>query len=188
MLNPAVSPLARLCGVAVLGLAILLALWLPSVSAASPRGGVSAFEVEELGPPGEVAALIRGRATAPQAAPPAVQTTIAAANRIRNRPYLWGGGHGRWWSPGYDCSGAVSFALHGGDLLDVPLASGSLMHWGEPGPGQWITVYTNPRHAYAVIAGLRWDTAGNRRGISGPRWHLWPGNPRGFIARHPTGY
>ena len=42
------------------------------------------------------------------------------------------------------------------------------MSWGEPGRGQWITVYTNPGHAYVVIAGLRFDTSGP--GERGPRW------------------
>ena len=49
---------------------------------------------------------------------------IAAANKIRTRPYIWGGGHGRWWDRGYDCSGAVSFALHGAELIDQPDALG----------------------------------------------------------------
>lgn len=187
MLKSTVSSLGGLPR-AALGLAITVALVLPSSSTAGPKGGISASESDAPMPAGGTAALVSGRATAPQAAPPAVRAAIEAANRIRNRPYLWGGGHGRWWSRGYDCSGAVSFALHGGDLLDVSLNSRSLMRWGEPGEGRWITVYSNPRHVYAVIAGLRWDTAGNRRGISGPRWHLWQGDPRGFVARHPVGY
>jgi hypothetical protein len=82
-----------------------------------------------------------------------VKQVIAAANRIRNTPYLWGGGHARWWDRGYDCSGSVSSAL------EAPLVSGSFTTWGASGPGSWITIYANRKHVYAVIAGLRWDTA-----------------------------
>ncbi len=78
---------------------------------------------------------------------------IAAANKIRTKPYVYGGGHGRWWDRGYDCSGAVSYALHGGEFIDSPLPSGPMAKWGLAGLGRWITVYTNPGHAYAVIAG-----------------------------------
>ena len=61
--------------------------------------------------------------------------------------------------------------------------------WGAPGPGRWITVYANAGHAYAVIAGLRWDTAGNSSG-TGPRWHEDLAAAAGgrFVARHPVGY
>ena len=75
-------------------------------------------------------------------------------------PYVWGGGHGSFEASGYDCSGAVSFALHGGGFLDSPLDSSGLSVWAEPGGGRWITVYGTSGHAYAVIAGLRWDTGG----------------------------
>jgi hypothetical protein len=112
---------------------------------------------------------------------------IAAANKIRTKPYIWGGGHGRWWDRGYDSSGAVSFALRGGAFLDSPLPTGPMEHWGSPGAGRWITVYANAGHAYAVIAGLRWDTSGNTSG-TGPRWHEGMASSAGFIARHPPGY
>ena len=114
---------------------------------------------------------------------------IAAANKIRTRPYIWGGGHGRWWDRGYDCSGAVSFALHGARLMSSALTSGSMETFGSPGPGRWITIYANAGHAYAVIAGLRWDTAGDESG-TGPRWHEGTAAAAGgtFVARHPTGY
>ncbi|HEV7482640.1 MAG TPA: lytic murein transglycosylase [Solirubrobacterales bacterium] len=128
-----------------------------------------------------------GLASAPRGAPPAVKAAIAAANSISTTPYVWGGGHGSWYSYGYDCSGAVSFALYGGGLLDTPLTSGSLESYGEPGPGKWITIYASATHAYAVIAGLRWDTVGDAEG-TGPRWHIEPPYPEGFVVRHPTGY
>ena len=86
---------------------------------------------------------------------------IAAANQIRTKPYIWGGGHARWWDRGYDCSGSVSYALHGGEFLESPLPSGPMESWGLEGEGRWITVYANAGHAYAVIAGYRWDTSGD---------------------------
>ena len=88
---------------------------------------------------------------------------IAAANKIRTKPYIWGGGHASWWDAGYDCSGSVSFALHGGKFLESPLPSGPMESWGVEGEGRWITVYANAGHAYAEIAGFRWDTAGDER-------------------------
>ena len=172
-------------------LAVALVAVLPGAKswAASP-GGLSAVSSTAppagSAPPGR-ALLVGGRAVAPIDAPPAVKRVIAAANRIRTKPYIWGGGHGRWWDRGYDCSGAVSYALHGGALLASPLPSGPMMRWGSPGRGRWITVYAHGGHAFAVIAGLRWDTSGNTRG-TGPRWHAEMASTRGFVARHPTGY
>jgi len=178
----------------------LTALAVASVGAtnkawAQPHGGISAVSPEPsppptaaspTGPPG-AAAIVRGRAIAPVDAPAAVKRVIAAANRIRTKPYVWGGGHGRWWDGGYDCSGAVSYALHGGELIDSPMPSGPMASWGSSGPGRWITVYANAGHAYAVIAGLRWDTSGNTSG-TGPRWHAEMASSAGFVARHPPGY
>jgi len=137
---------------------------------------------------GPTAVLTGDLASAPQSAPAAVKAAIAAANSIASTPYVWGGGHGSWYSYGYDCSGAVSFALYGAGLLTTPLTSGSLESYGEPGPGDWITIYANATHTYAVIAGLRWDTAGNPEGVSGPRWHAEPPYPDGYVVRHPAGY
>ncbi len=126
-----------------------------------------------------------GLAAAPSGAPQAVKDVIAAANSIAHTPYVWGGGHGSFESSGYDCSGAVSFALHGGGLISSPLDSTGLTTWGEPGQGNWITVYGNSGHAYVVIAGLRFDTSGT--GGSGPRWQTDLRDNSGFIARHPSG-
>jgi membrane-bound lytic murein transglycosylase B len=128
-----------------------------------------------------------GLAAAPASAPPAVKAAIAAANSIATTPYVWGGGHASFYSYGYDCSGAVSFALYGAGLLDSPLTSGSLESYGEPGPGKWITIYANAEHTYMVIGGLRWDTVGDANG-TGPRWHAEPPYPQGFVVRHPAGY
>jgi hypothetical protein len=136
--------------------------------------------------PGDVGAIRDGIAYAPENAPLAVQQAIWAANRLRSKPYIYGGGHQSFRSRGYDCSGTVSFALHGGGLLDSPLDSSSFMTWGERGRGQWITVYTNPGHAWMVIAGLRLDTSGP--GESGPRWRAEARSFRGYRARHPLGF
>jgi cell wall-associated NlpC family hydrolase len=136
---------------------------------------------------GEQAVLLGRTALAPPGAPQPVKAAISAANQIVGRPYVWGGGHGSWYSKGYDCSGAVSYALGGGGLLSAPLDSTGLEKWGAPGPGRWITVYANAGHAYAVIAGLRWDTVGDARG-TGPRWHAELPYPKGFVVRHPPGY
>jgi peptidoglycan hydrolase CwlO-like protein len=136
--------------------------------------------------PGQSAQYIsESQASVPSSAPPAVQAAIEAANSIATTPYIWGGGHGSFESSGYDCSGAVSFALHGGGFLESPLDSTGLETWGDPGPGQWITVYANSGHAWMIIAGLAFDTVGG----PGPRWHSWPvDSTEGFIARHPSGY
>ncbi len=137
--------------------------------------------------PVTAATLLLGVAAPPESAPPAVKAAVAAANRIHTKPYIWGGGHGRWWDEGYDCSGAVSYALHGAGLITAPMDSGEMMGWGEPGPGRWITIYANAGHAFAVIDGLRWDTAGDASG-TGPRWHRTMAPTAGFVARHPAGY
>jgi hypothetical protein len=176
--------------IAVLAMVALATVFAASAQAETP-GGVSSTtpEVTEPTAPPDKAILVGGRAIPPADAPPAVKKVIAAANKIRTKPYIYGGGHGRWWDAGYDCSGAVSFALHGGELITTPMPSGSLSGWGSAGRGRWITVYANGGHAYAIIAGLRWDTAGNTSG-TGPRWHksLRAAASGPFIARHPDGY
>jgi hypothetical protein len=135
--------------------------------------------------PGQSAEFIsESQASIPSSAPSEVQGAIEAANAIATTPYICGGGHGSFESSGYDCSGAVSYALHGAGLLESPLDSTGLETWGEPGPGQWITVYANAEHAWMVIAGIAFDTVGG----PGPRWHFpWVDSPEGFIARHPAG-
>jgi peptidoglycan hydrolase CwlO-like protein len=135
---------------------------------------------------GEAAEFIsESQASVPSAAPAAIAAAIEAANSIATTPYIWGGGHGSFESSGYDCSGAVSFALNGGGFLSSPLDSTGLETWGEPGPGKWITVYANAEHAWMIIAGLAFDTVGG----PGPRWHSSPvDSPEGFVARHPPGY
>jgi cell wall-associated NlpC family hydrolase len=182
------TPALRISSAVLALVAALLVVAAPA-QATTPGGvGSTSSEAAPTGPPGK-AMLVNGRAIPPVNAPAAVKRVIAAANKIRTKPYVYGGGHGRWWDSGYDCSGAVSFALHGANLIDSPLPSGSMTGWGAPGKGRWITVYANGGHAYAVIAGLRWDTAGNTSG-TGPSWHKSqrPAASGPFVARHPAGY
>lgn len=126
-----------------------------------------------------------GLAVAPAGAPSSVRAIIASGNAIARKPYLWGGGHRRWLAKGYDCSGSVSFALHGASLLDGPLVSGDFARWGEVGPGSWVTIYANRGHVFMVVAGLRFDTSGRRQ--AGSRWQTAPRRVRGFKVRHPAG-
>ena len=136
--------------------------------------------------PGSRAVYRDGIAYAPAAAPAEVQQAVWAANELLDKPYVYGGGHKSFRSAGYDCSGTVSYALNGAGLLDSPLDSSSFMSWGEAGKGTWITVYTNPGHAFVIIAGLRLDTSGP--GEEGPRWRPGRWSTRGFKARHPENY
>jgi Putative peptidoglycan binding domain len=136
--------------------------------------------------PGMIATVIDdGFAVAPALAPPVVQAVIEAGNKIAHKPYIYGGGHGKWEDAGYDCSGSVSYALHGAGLLTTSMASGGFMDWGEPGPGQWITIYANAGHVYMVVAGLRFDTSGRSR--AGTRWQADMRSDRGYTVVHPPG-
>ena len=155
----------------------------------APAGQPSSSSAPSTGKPGR-AKLIRksGRAIPPPGAPPAVVAAIQAGNRIHKRPYVWGGGHASFESSGYDCSGAVSYVLHAAGLLSSPLPSGPLMSWGLPGKGSWISVMANPGHAYAVVAGLRFDTSSYGSGGNGPRWRWTKRRARGFAVRHAAGY
>jgi cell wall-associated NlpC family hydrolase len=114
-----------------------------------------------------------------------VARVIAAANRIATKPYKYGGGHGQWNDSGYDCSGSVSYALHGGGLLSSPLDSSGFMHWGARGRGRRITIYANPGHVYMVIDGRRYDTTG--RSETGSRWQPTGRSSAGYVVRHPPG-
>ena len=138
-------------------------------------------------PAGETATLgPDGLAVAPESAPQEVKDAIAAANRIVGKPYKYGGGHGRWEDSGYDCSGAMSYALHGAGLLNRARTSGDFMSWGLAGEGTWITVYAHGGHGFLVIAGLRFDTGWNNAG-QGPRWSEKMRPADGYTVRHPRG-
>jgi peptidoglycan hydrolase-like protein with peptidoglycan-binding domain len=127
-----------------------------------------------------------GTASAPAGAPQAVAQIVAAGNQIADLPYVYGGGHtDDFQDSGYDCSGSVSFALHGAGLLSAPLDSGEFMSWGDEGPGQWVTIYANEGHMYMVVAGLRFDTSG--ASASGSRWQTEGRSSSGYVVRHPPG-
>jgi hypothetical protein len=130
-------------------------------------------------------ALANGVALPPLDGPRAVEQIIEAGNLIARAPYKWGGGHGKWLDTGYDCSGSVSFALAAAGLLDGPLASGPLMSWGEPGRGEWVTIWSSPGHVFMEVAGIRFDTTG--REVTGSRWQNAMRSTAGFVARHPAG-
>ena len=147
------------------------------------RGYLTSTAYLPTGPRARVAS--DGTAVAPEDAPEVVKRVILAANQIAKFPYRWGGGHGAWRDSGYDCSGSVSFALAGAGLLGRPLTSGDFVGYGRPGPGDWITIYTNPGHIFMVVVGLRFDTSG--RGRSGTRWQEAPRSTAGFAVRHVPG-
>lgn len=179
----------RKLGVA-LGLVSAAALIaVPSNVLAAGSGGVGSTPAgtPSATTPGSSAELVDGLAVPPADAPPRVVRAIEAANRIEKMPYRYGGGHGAWKDSGYDCSGAVSYALGkpGARVLDAPMPSGSFVSWGEPGPGEWITTYANRGHMYVVIAGLRWDTS-NTPG-DGPGWSETGISAAGYKLRHPAG-
>jgi len=141
--------------------------------------------------PGVTAEIINGLAYAPADAPIQVQRAIWAGDRIRFKPYVYAGGHAKWNDIGYDCSGSVSYVLHAARLLKVSKDSSDFMSWGQAGLGQWITIYTNPGHAFVEIAGIRLDTSAegdpHPAPGSGPRWRPLMSDTSGYEARHPTG-
>jgi hypothetical protein len=183
----------------LLVVALLLACPLVAAPGASAQtsamsGGGASFVPPP--PPPEKGALVDGRLVAPASAPTRIKRVIAAANQLVEKPYVYGGGHQPfrrgWLDRGYDCSGAVSHALHGGRFLRSPLLSGALMSWGLSGPGRWITVYAHGGHAYVVVAGYRFDTSMRDPDApgpgTGPRWSRTLRRSDAFVARHPRGY
>jgi peptidoglycan hydrolase-like protein with peptidoglycan-binding domain len=126
-----------------------------------------------------------GSSTSAGGAEGIVARVIAAADEIATRPYVYGGGHGSFISEGYDCSGSVSYALHGGGLLSAPEDSTGLESYGEPGPGRYITIYANAEHAWMTIDGRRFDTVALAE--DGSRWGGPSDDGGGFVERHPDG-
>ena len=141
---------------------------------------------------GDTAKIVDGVAYAPDDAPQAVKEAIWAGNAIRHKPYKYGGGHGTWNDSGYDCSGSVSYILHAAGLIKTSMDSSDFMSWGQQGTGQWITVYTNPGHAFVQIAGIRLDTSAEQDPHpapgDGPRWRPLMKTIGGFAARHLAAY
>ena len=157
-------------------------------SISSITGGASMpspAQIQAVAPGVKATVGAGGLAIAPAGAPAVVQAIIAAGNRIASLPYIYGGGHGSWTDTGYDCSGSVSYALHGAGLLASPLASGDFETWGDAGPGTWVTLYANGAHIYMVVAGLRFDTSGQRD--AGTRWQADMRSGAGYVVRHPPG-
>ena len=140
---------------------------------------------------GFTAKIVHGVAYAPSYAPAAVQRMIWAGDKIRTKPYCYAGGHGHWNDSCYDCSGTVSFVLHAAGLIGQSMDSGEMMSWGQGGAGHWVTIYTNPGHAFIQIAGIRLDTSAeqdpNPPPGSGPRWRPDVTSYGGFVRRHPSG-
>ena len=140
---------------------------------------------------GSRAKIIHGVAYAPSYAPIQVKRAIWAGNQIRHKPYCYAGGHGRWQDSCYDCSGTVSYVLHAAGLLNQSMDSSEFESWGQGGHGHWITVYTNPDHAFIQIAGIRFDTSAEQDPHpapgSGPRWRPLVSDSSGFESRHPSG-
>jgi len=160
----------------------------------SLTAAISAYEADVPSAKSRISP-VDGTATAPTGAPAAVQAMITAANSILNTSYCVGGGHGNWTSSCYDCSGSVSFVLHGAGLLSTSEDSSGLESYGAPGPGKWVTIYSDPSHAFIVIGGIAFDTADyggpNLPAGDGPRWRS---NPLGnladggnYVVRHPPG-
>jgi hypothetical protein len=141
---------------------------------------------------GTTAKIIHGLAYAPSLAPIQVQRIIWAGDKIRHKPYIYGGGHGIWNDAGYDCSGSVSYVLHAAGLLKTSMDSTEFESWDMAGIGQWVTVYTNPAHAFIEVAGIRLDTSAegdpHPAPGTGPRWRPLLGDTQGFQPRHPTAF
>jgi hypothetical protein len=203
---------------AVAAFACLVACAVPAIAAADtsppPSGdpsqpyttsGGTSPDDPQYQPHGKAMLLPSGQAIAPDDAPPEVKAVIEAGNKIATLPYIYGGGHNATFSGrGYDCSGSVSYALHGGGLLDAPLDSSSFEHWGDKGPGSWITIYANGGHAWMTVAGLRFDTSmrtpiaatarkSSRRGhratsVLTSRWSTKMRPTSGYVVRHPVGF
>jgi hypothetical protein len=192
-------------------LALLIACAVPAVAFGDPTTGGAGPDEAQFQPHGVATLLPSGLAIAPTDAPPEVVAAIEAGNQIATLPYQYGGGHNAdFKGKGYDCSGSISYALHGGGLLDAPLDSGSFMKWAEAGEGSWITIYTNPGHAYMVVAGLRFDTSMRtplgadaarraqpsrtttrkavRRTTLSSRWSTTMRPTTGYTVRHPLGF
>ena len=132
-------------------------------------------------------ALANGVALPPLEAPEAVLNVIRAGNIIAKTPYKWGGGHGRFQDNGYDCSGSVSYALYYAGLVDGPHVAAEFMHYGEPGPGKWITIEASAGHVYMYVAGIRFDTSAQSAADHWSRWQNGVRSNAGFEARHPPG-
>jgi hypothetical protein len=206
------SGLPKYIRACIAAFACLVACTLPAIATAQTTdpGGTQPYTTSggaspddpQFQPHGKATLLPNGLAIAPTDAPPEVVAIIEAGNRIATKPYVYGGGHNaKFSSRGYDCSGSISYALHGGGLLTAPLDTSSFPNWGEKGAGCWISIYTNPGHAFMVVAGLRFDTSmrtpiatsarssarRSARTLSS-RWSTKMRPSDGYVIRHPEGF
>ncbi len=178
---------AKLAGCA--GLACLAAAAIATSPATANSGGTGTPPPPPPTVAGAKAKLVNGLAVAPKSAPKAVKGAIAAANKIaKGHGYCLGGGYAHWQSSCYDCSSAVSFALHGGGLIKQAMPPSSLARWGRTSKGKWISVYANSGHAWMTIAGLRFDTADTKG--EGPGWAKGLGweATQSYAVRHKSGF
>ena len=107
-------------------LLLFIILFAPSAAQAQgPTTGGAEFvppPPENMTVPGTKAKMLAdGSAAAPAGAPAEVQQAVWAANKLLDKPYKYGGGHGKIEDNGYDCSGTVSYALFHAGLLESPL-------------------------------------------------------------------
>lgn len=107
---------------------------------------------------------------------------VKAADSLVGKPYIWGGGHSSFNSPGYDCSGFVSAVLHAGGFLNSPQTTQTLPTVPSiaSGPGKFVTVYDrtdggtpNNDHVIIDLNGAWYESGGQ----AGP----WGGG--GGVAR-----
>lgn len=118
--------------------------------------------------------------------PAVVHQIVATANQLVDKPYKWGGGHQVLFDDGFDCSGSISHVLYRSGLLQHASTSAAFLHYGLPGPGNYVTLYVKPgHHVFMEVCGLRFDTSGQRAG-EGPRWRVPSRNKKDFHARHPA--
>ncbi len=159
---------------------LLLALTFLSSCGSSPKRWDYTYR------PGRTAVIVGGRAVPPAGLPREVMQIINAGNQIAGRPYKYGGGHRSFHDWGYDCSGTVSYALHGAGLISSPGTSGGFRRYGRSGEGKYVTVYARSGHVFIVVAGLRLDTGYNGEN-EGPKWSTRSRPIKGYVARHPPG-
>lgn len=180
--NPFRMRRPRLAG--AMALACLGTLALSSPAAMAGSGGTGTTDSSPT-VKGHKAKLVHGKAVAPKSAPHRVKQVIAAANEIaKGKGYCSGGGYSSWKSSCYDCSSAVSYALHGGHLIKHAKPPSGLKTWGRSRKGEWITVYANSGHAFMTVAGLRFDTADTKG--AGPGWAKGMGweKSQSHVKRH----
>jgi Transglycosylase SLT domain len=156
---------------------------------------------------GERARLLPGDghlAMVPSGVPAVVQAMVVAGNELQDLHYGPGGHPDPLGVSEEDCSSTVNYVLYRAAvrplseiLADNPLAQ-DYVHWGDSGPGRWVTIYATDLptpHVFITIAGLRLDTShdgtdvGPNRAQDGPRWRILGHIPTWahWAVRHPPG-